>query len=403
MAEGTLLQDKVFSRVSRFITPFMQWFKASTDAPLEFGQAAALYTLSTVALGRRWLTKSTNLHPNLFCMIVGDSSIARKSTSVRKSRALIDEIEPSRVGPTDYTIEGVYRWMQGKDHTTGKGRNKMALFAGEFGADLARMEAYGATVQADFCHLYDGEPIEKVRAGKGTIRIDKPRVNLFAAAAYPMLTRHLGPKDWFNGYLMRFLFVAPLTMRAEQLSEPPPRPQEYDKAKAALQLLRDDLVVGGHGMVLTPAAQKLYEQSVLFHRDQVTKKSHIITTYVARFWVNVLKLALLFQVDEDPNAPIGYDAMRLAVEFAMNVCWPSFMTTFEKTAVKDFESLSFMVAELVATAGGRGISRAEISRRFLGVRDLNEVLSSLKTGRLISTRISLNGDGAQDELLFWRH
>lgn len=387
--------------MSRFIKPFMQWFLNSTDAPTEFGTAAALYTLSTIALSRRWLTYTDHIHPNLFCMLVGESSVARKSTSVKRSRVLVDEVDPNRIGPNDYTIEGIYHWMQGKDHTTGKGRNKMALFAGEFGADLARMDAYGATVQADFCHLYDGDPIEKVRSGK-TIRIDKPRVNLLAAAAYPMLSRHLGPKDWFNGYLMRFLFVAPLTMRQENIQPPPPRPVEYDKAKAALQLLRDDLVAHQMGLVLDPAAVKLYDQSIAYHRSITPKNSHIIVTYAARFWTNILKLSLLFQIDDDPNAPVGYDAMRKSVTFAMNVCWPSFVTAFERTANKDFESMMMLVGALISEAGAAGITRSALSKRFLGSRELPEVLGWLKTGKLVVTRLTMSGDGQTDEVLIWR-
>ena len=387
--------------VSRFIEPFLDWFTATTDAPYEYGQAAALYALSTIALSRRWVSSADHVHPNLFMMIVGGSSVARKSTAVKRSRAMVDEVEPNRIGPTDYTPEGIYRWMQGKDPSSGKSRTRMALFAGEFGADLARMEAYGPTTQADFCHLYDGEAIEKVRATK-TIRIDRPRVNLFAAAAYTMLTRHLGPKDWYTGYLMRFLFVAPLRMRPENKSQPLPDQRRYDAAKVGLQVLRDDLVASPGGMQLTPGAARLYEQSMTYVRAQHALKTEIVDTYMARFWTNVLKLALLFQLDEDPQTgAIGFDATKKAVIFAMDVCWPSFQVAFEKTAARDFESLRAIVQQLGRAAGHQGLARHELAERF-PFRELSDVVGWLKLNQVVSTRNVMLSGTKPDEVLVWR-
>jgi hypothetical protein len=221
--------------MSRFLKPWRDFFLAATDAPHEFCEAAGLMCLANVSIGRRELDVGRGTRPNLFMMLVGDSSVARKSTSVSFAKLMTEAVECDRVGPRDYTVEALLKWMSVKDPATNKGRNKVALFAEEFGSDLARMEAYASTMPTDFCALYDGDSFEKIRVGSAQpLVIDRPRVNLFAAAAYQMLSTYLKPKDWLNGYLMRFVYVAPGSARPKNYVTPPWPKAEFENERIAL-------------------------------------------------------------------------------------------------------------------------------------------------------------------------
>lgn len=363
--------------MSRFIDPYVNFYLRACDGPLEFAKAGAIMALSTIALGRRWLDYGKGgIRPNLYTMIVGDSSVARKSTSVAFSRDATEHCEPERVGPSDYTIEGLLRWMNEKSQSGGR-RNKYCIFSEEFGDDLARAQAYGGTMQTSFCHLYDGGTFEKVRAKSNTLRIDKPRVSMLSACAYPMMQKYLTANDWSNGFLMRFLFVAPQSIRPE-MPVPPGFPQQFwDHATTALEVLNKDLQIAAKPLAVDQQAMALYMNVCDEIKKEIEGKPHIVQTYSARFKISMLKVALLYQIDTDPDAPIDYNSMWQATDFCMNVCWPSFAHAYERTVMGEFDALfGQVIAELEAAEARKekGILKQNLADRFFGNRRLPEIL-----------------------------
>ncbi len=379
--------------MSRFIAPFRQFFLKATDAPFEYGEAAALMTMASIAVGRRELDYGSGIRPNLFLMLAGDSSVARKSTSVGFAKRLLKDVDDQRVGPRDYTVEGLLKWMQEKDPATKKGRNKVTLFAEEFGADLARMEAYASTMATDFCALYDGESFEKVRAKSGTFRVERPRVNLFAACAYHMLKRYVRPRDWMNGFMMRFVFVAPNQLRQQYPIAPPFPHADYGQCLLALKVLRDDLKhsVGTHlKLRLDQQAEQFFSHIMVQFQQFARALGPVPQTYQARFGVNLLKLALLYQLDMDPFSHVTALAVQQATQFAMQVCWPSFTETYKQTAMGEFETLFYSVYQTLAETGP--MSRLDLARKFWGNETLDKVIGYMRSHGVAGTVKSNTGE-----------
>jgi len=386
---------------SRFIEPFVDYYVKACDGPVAFGYASALMTLSGVSLGRRWISRGKHgIKPNLYMMLVGESSVARKSTSVVMSKDCLTEIDEHRVGPTDYTMEGLVRWMAHKNPETNKSRNKVVLYAEEFGSDLARMEAYAKTVMGDLCRLYDGETFVKVRAQGPEVTIDKPRVSMFAACAYDMLSRHLSFKDWSNGFLMRYLFVAPSQMRAKTAVQPKHPEYEWKQAMLGLKVLRDDLAQHTSAVDLTASGEDLFLQFSTFIDQQVASLSYIQQVYAQRFLTSVLKLSLLYQTDISPFMPIDYAAVNDAIEFAYKECWPSFMTTVEKTTSSDFQSLHEQTGRLLRQ---QPLPKRVLSQRFMGNRTLDDVVNNLQRMGHVVVKRHMNGAGHLEDVLYWVH
>jgi hypothetical protein len=326
-------------------------------------------------------------------MIAGDSSVARKSTSVGFCKRIVEAVEPDRVGPRDYTVEALMKWMAEKDPATKKGRNKVSLFAEEFGADLARMAAYAKTMATDFCALYDGETFEKIRSGSAApLRVERPRVNLFAAAAYQMLSSYLTSNDWMNGYLMLFVYVAPASLRPKNLIAPQWPQFEYDNARVALTVLRDDIVMHKFKRLpFDPRARSEFEKWTLAvdqYSTGIKDNSGAKHTYVSRFTVNVQKLALLYQIDMDPNAPVSLDAVLRAVDFAGRVCWPSFSHVYESTTRDDFLAALSSVTNALSE---RPMMKHDLEARFRS-RVVKSVIDHLVWSGHIIVAKSADGD-----------
>lgn len=380
--------------MSRFLANWRTFFLKATDASYEYCEAAGLMALSTMALGRRTLDVGRGLQPNLFLMLAGDSSIARKSTSVGLCKALIDRVDTDRIGPRDYTVEGLLKWMNAeKDPLTKKGRNKVVLFAEEFGSDLARIEAYGGTTTSDFCALYDGGSFEKVRAKAAPIIIEKPRINLFAAAAYQMLQTYLRTRDWLSGYMMRFVYVAPVSIRP-RFTLPPTWPtNEFEAAVVSAKVLRDDLMRKHTKMGLDPVARRMFEQWSMSVETytQSLPDNIILHTYTGRFLVNAQKLALLYQLDLDPMAPVSAQAAQQAIDFVTHVCWPSFVHVQQVTTLDDFVTSVRTVVDFVRAQPGGTALRRDIDLRFGGER-IRKVLEHLVWAERLVSQKSPRGE-----------
>lgn len=387
--------------MSRFIAPFRQFFFKACDAPVEYGEATALMCLASIAVGRRELDYGRGIRPNLFMMLAGDSTIARKSTCVTMAKDFVQEVDDQRVGPRDFTIEGLLKWMQQKNPATGKTRNKVALFSEEFGADLARMEAYAGTMATDLCALYDGESFEKARAHSGFIRVERPRVNLFAACAYPFLKRYVKPRDWMGGFFMRFMFVTPTHMRTPYPITPPFPGPEWQQAVVAFKTLRDDLHTSQANYLklrLDQQAEQYYASLMQQFTAYAKTLGTVPQTYLGRFSANILKLALLYQIDIDPTSWVTVLAVQQAVQFAMQTCWPSFAETYKQTALGEFETLFHSVYETLRTEGP--LLRSELARKYWGNELLDRVVGYMKThGVASSVRVQQAGSPVQAERL----
>lgn len=381
---------------SYFIEPYMEWFLNSTDSPVVFGEASALMCLSTVVLGKRWLTGADHINPNLYMMLLGPSSRARKSTAIKRAKDVVEQVTPQRIGPTDYTIEGLYRWMQEKDEETNKGRTRLTLFASEFAADMARMNAYaGPGFRTDLTNLYDGGAIEKQRAGFGkNVSILAPRVSLFGACTYENMKEHTKVGDWRAGFWVRFLYVTPVAWREVRVlpaEEDPMRKQVAVNALGQLWNALNNSPPGG--LRLSPEATNLYAETYMAHmrkmkEEKRTDENHedAQEVYMQRFWPNVRKLALLYQMDEDPFLDIGLVAMERAITFAAN-CWQGYKMAHHETTVNEFGTLVEMLLDALDKAGTMGIPISKMPSLFGHSRTLTDALKYCEATNLVDKRI----------------
>jgi len=374
--------------MSQFMGWWRSFFLQATDAPAVYGEGAGLMVLSTLALGHRWVDTGQGISPNLYMLLTGDSTVARKTTAVRFARQAVEELAPDLVGPRDYTMEGLYKWMQMKDQTTGKGRNKLGLFSEEFGTDLARAEAYGGTMREDMCGLYDGDDFTKVRAKSDSITILKPRVNLFGGVAYQLLGQYCSRRDWDTGFFMRFLFVTPIVMREKTDLQPKFPRAHWQQAMQQLGQLYDAWKSNPFGLSLSPAATAHYAQYMKTIPLKPGEEG-AAPIYIQRLGPNILKLALLYQLDRDPCADISIDAMNDACNFVTYCLWNSFRTAYKVITAKEFETAISEVIDLSIT----GIKTADLFDRFRGERGLPQALLAHIKGSLDFDRsVDANGD-----------
>lgn len=361
-----------------FLDAFDRWFAKTTDAPMVFGRAAALACLSSVALGRRYLMGTDPLHPNIFLMLVGPSTKYRKSTAVRRAEKLIRDVHPNVVGPNDITSEGLIARMDSLDKVTGQQRSTMSIFIEEFGGTLAATQTYAKTLKPDLCKMYDCAHIEKVRARSTTI-IKEPRVSMFVAAADEMLQQYINVNDWLSGFMMRWIYIQPEPDRVEFDRTPPAAPNEYELAKTELLKIRGALERFDYAFDLTPGAEAILSLAGRNIRNQ--QKNFTESVYAGRFTTIVQKLAILYQIDINPNEPISEQAALSASFFASKICWKGFQMTHQLTAMTGYQAIYAAVLSLMQEHDGE-LPNEVILTKFHGNKDLSGVLEAIKRMRV---------------------
>lgn len=87
-----------------FVERYVAWAQEVTDAPREFLEAGALACLSAAA--GRSLRLNSRIYANLWLVLIGESSIMRKSTAISLARTLCEEagipVFPDRITPESF-------------------------------------------------------------------------------------------------------------------------------------------------------------------------------------------------------------------------------------------------------------------------------------------------------------
>lgn len=364
--------------MSRFLSLYEEYVSKRTDAPKEFGHAAGLTCLSAVTIGNRWLT--SGLHPNLYVLLVGPSSRDRKSTSIELMVDILRDVAEKRMGPSDGTPEGLMHHMRRK-RPPAVGNNKLLLTYSEFGHTLASAQrTYSSGLGPLLCQLYDGTSITRVRSGVKPLKVVDPRVSLIGGCAYGMLEKYVSAVDWEGGFFARIIFVRGLTRPNSFPSIPDLNEAERSLLRMKLADLIQELEATQGAMALLPETKSLYEDFIRSIPDESGDPA--IVAHRERLINTIPKLALLYQVDEDPKCSIGLSAMRKAIWFG-GTAWASFRDTYMRSSGHPRARLMRRLWRLVDESGGTIAKRDLMRSCHLALHEFQPTLEQMRDTGII--------------------
>jgi Protein of unknown function (DUF3987) len=193
---------------------------------------AQFLTMAGNAIGREpyFLVEANQHHGNLFCVVVGDSSKARKGTSFGRIRDLVKYADENW---SDAKIKGGLSSGEGliheirdeiqkydaKNRTTevtdpGIADKRLLLFESEFSGALATAVRHGNTLTEVIRRAWDGETLQTLTKNSPT-RATRPHVSIIGHITIDELRARLCQTDLVNGFANRFLFV--LARRSKKL------------------------------------------------------------------------------------------------------------------------------------------------------------------------------------------
>lgn len=171
---------------------------------------AALYVQLLVALGNvigptpYFVADGQNHRGNLFTVIAGRTSKARKGTSWANAKKVPREVDPTwfkdRVKSGTVSGEGITEAFRGEED------NRLLLFEGEFAQVLQAMKREGNTVSVILRQAWDSQRLAVLRR-RDPIDVHGAHVSLIGHITIPELMRLLTVVDMSNGCANRILWV----------------------------------------------------------------------------------------------------------------------------------------------------------------------------------------------------
>jgi len=195
LALVTKAERKALDQEPSFVERYVEWAKTVGDAAIQYHEAGAFIALSTLLAGSVKLpTRYGSICPNLWFMILADTTLTRKSTAMDLAMDLVLEIDDSLLLATDGSIEGFMTAL-----STRPGRTSLFLrdeFTG-FMDQMAKKD-YMSGFKEFLTKLYDGRT-QKRLLRKEEIVIKDPRLVLFAGGIKSKMQRIVTTEDIESG------------------------------------------------------------------------------------------------------------------------------------------------------------------------------------------------------------
>ena len=306
----TAEEDKLASEQHGFVEEYIEWASSLGDAATQYHQAGAFTILSALLSGRVTLPTSYGpVVPNLWFMILGDTTLTRKTTAMDIAIDLLADVDPDAILATDGSVEGL---MQG---LSTRPKRPSIFLRDEFSGllEMITKKDYYAGMAEVLTKLYDGK-LQKRILRKEEIVVRDPILLILAGGIRNRVQGLLTHEHVSSGFIPRFIFVTAEsdTSRLQPLG--PPTVKDLGNRDVLLEKMAklvDQYGQPGHIAIkalgqrtpttphtnaeLTPEAWSRYNQleSDLVASGLDSEKPELMTPLFDRLSKNILKAAIL--------------------------------------------------------------------------------------------------------------
>lgn len=389
---------------STFADDYIKWASSLGDAAPQYHQAGAFVILSALLAGAVRLPTSFGvIKPNLWFMILADTTLTRKSTAMDIAMDLLEEVDSSTILATDGSIEGLMSSLSTRP-------SQPSIFLrDEFSGllDALNKKDYYAGMAETLTKLYDGK-LQKRILKKETIEVKDPVLMLFAGGIRNKVCSLLTHEHVSSGFIPRFVFITAESdvTRVQPLGPPTARDTTgRDTIMAAMQRMRqhyftepklerrDGRIVysapASWNAQLTPAAWARYN---LLEQDMMKSglkaaQPEIMTPTYDRLCKSGLKVAVLAAASKnlvEPGVEVTVELVDMLYAIRFVEQWRDYtnqvvdgigITTNERELQKVLEAIK----------RNPGISRSRLMQGYhLQARDAGNIFQTLMQRGLVT-------------------
>lgn len=380
------------------VDDYIAWASSVCDAPPQYHVAGAFIILTGLLSGHiRLPTSFATLVPNLWFMILAETTLTRKSTAMDLATDLITDIDGSVIMATDGTVEGILEAMTVRP-------NMPSMFVrDEFSGLLEAMgkKDYLSGMLEGFTKLYDGK-LYKRALRKETVEVRDPIFILFAGGIRSRILSLVGHHHVMSGFLPRFCFV---TAEADfnRIKPLGPPTIETSSARDALLIRFKDIKVANTPSLkseilfesrynlatLTPDAWRRFNEidEVIQNIGFNSSMEDMLTPMMARLAISGLKAAVLVAASRNtlPDANIVVEERDIIKAFSFVEQWKQHAIQVVMNAGKSpMEKNIEQIYEFIGTFGVDGVSRPNVMNKFrITAKDANNIFETLNQRGLV--------------------
>lgn len=393
-----LLSPDELSRVrshNTFVERYVAWATSLGDAAPQYHQAGAFVVLSAIMSGRVSLpTSFGTIVPNLWFMLLADTTLTRKSTSMDIAVDLLLEVDSDVVLATDGSIEGL---LQGLSIRPGK---PSVFLRDEFAGFLEAItkKDYLAGMAETLTKLYDGK-FQKRMLRREIIEIRDPVFILYAGGIRTRIQQILNLDHISSGFMPRFIFLTAESDISKVKPLGPPVVRDMQMRTNLLSEIRQiydhytqtvDVKVHGTGVHIAPPRKWLATlteeawrrfnvfETTLLEAGVKSDRPDLLTPVYARLTVSTLKAALLMAASEELSDAVTVEEIHVLHAISFAVQWRTYVIDIINGVGK---TQSEREIERVHTAIRRkpGVSRSALMQQFhLTARGADSVFATLE-------------------------
>lgn len=342
--------------------------------------------------------------PNLMTLIVGDSALARKGTSLGVAISILEDIIPdfikdniksgatSAEGIIHHNRDAIYLIKEKKGKLekvlvdAGINDKRLLIIETEFGSVLIVMKREGNKLSTAFREIFDSKNLSTL-SKNNAVKSTNPHICFIAHITIEELLHLLNTVDIFNGFGNRFMFIH---TKSDKILPEAPSIKDLDlkeEIKALSDAIHfwDEALKSPHGLrfKFSPEAQALWNE--VYTHFMKNPESGIIGTLLNRNLVHAKKMAIIFAMVDKKNF-IGKEHLEAALTIA-NYSKESIRFIFKDSAT-GLSNKHKKVLSLLESSFNNQASRTEVSKEALkknsSKQEIEQIKSDLLNGDLIT-------------------
>lgn len=376
------------------INEYMDWATSIGDAAPAYHVAGAFVILSAlISSSVRLPTSYGTVVPNLWFMILADTTLTRKTTAMDMAMDIVVEIDAEALAATDGSVEGLLKTISVRPR-------KPSIFLRDEVTgllDAMKKKDYLAGMLETLTKLYDGK-YQKKQLSKQTVELRDPILIMFVGGIKQRVYELLTYEHINSGFLPRFCVITAESDITRMRPLGPPTARAREQHTELIERFRsyhtfynppmtaDQLVPQTWDVTLTPEAWMRYNK---FEADMTeigvqSAAPDLMTPVMARLCTSGLKAACLIAATRlEPQVTVTVND--LLVAFSYVETWKSHAINVVANAGKTaHEKKMERIYEAVVSAGDDGILRSRLMQLFrLDARESTNIFDTLLQRGLI--------------------
>ena len=351
-----------------FLEKYIKYASMRTDAPIIFHECCGLFLLSCFASRFYFESLFGKVKPNIWFLLLGESSITRKTTAISFAEDILLTIIKDFRLADDYSPEALISDLSSKSKSQG------AFVRDEFGGFLADLKkSYMKGMKESFMKLYDCPVRWERKIQRQSYTLNDVYIPLLTGTTITRLKKHICDDDVLSGFLPRFFIVRP---------NPDRKLRPISSLPKNVSLLRDNIIVAArklHSKFSDEPIEVFIDKKALeFYNNLLLKKEQALinsrndhlAAFFSRQSMRILKIAILYAFDAH-GAPSEFKVDLIHIMRASNfVKHESPSTVIEQTT-----PLSKVLAKITRDSV---VAHSTLLRDSnLKSRDMKEVINTL--------------------------